>query len=127
MGGVEGDEIVRRQSRCSDAGGVRHWMVSHIAEVAGEWRGEFALERCGIGFGGPVNFAEQRVVLSTHVGGWRDFDLCGFVREAARVPAIMDNDANVGAIGEATFGAGQGCSPLFYNTPPTGIRGGLLE
>src|SRR4029077_6447379 len=89
----DGDVMVRRESRATDAGGGRQWMVAQIGAIAGEWRREFALEGCGIGFGVRVNFAAQRVVLSTHVGGWRDFDLCGFVREAAGVPAIMDNDA----------------------------------
>ena len=65
------------------------------------------------------------MVLSTHVHGWNDFDLCGFVRGLAGAPAIMDNDANVGAIGEAEFGAGKGYSPLFYMTLSTGIGGGI--
>src|SRR5450756_3175072 len=70
-----GDRMVRRESRATDAGGGREWMGARIAAIAGEWRREFKLERCGIGFGGPVNFAEQRVVLSTHVSGWRGFCL----------------------------------------------------
>jgi len=119
--------MVRRESRATDAAGGRPWMVARIAEIAGQWRREFPLEGCGIGFGGPVNFASQRIVLSTHVGGWRDFDLCGFVTEAVGAPAIMDNDANVGAIGEAEFGAGMGYSPLFYMTLSTGIGGGIWE
>jgi glucokinase len=123
----DGDRMVRRESRATDAEGGREWMTARIAEVAGEWRRGFAFERCGIGFGGPVNFAAQRVVLSTHVGGWRDFDLCGFVREVSGAPAVMDNDANVGAIGEAEFGAGKGYSPLFYMTLSTGIGGGIYE
>jgi glucokinase len=39
----------------------------------------------------------------------------------------MDNDANVGAMGEAAYGAGRGCSPLFYMTLSTGIGGGIWE
>jgi glucokinase len=39
----------------------------------------------------------------------------------------MDNDANVGAIGEAEFGAGRGFSPIFYMTLSTGIGGGIWE
>jgi glucokinase len=74
-----------------------------------------------------VNFAAQRVVFSTHVGGWRDFDLCGFVGEVTGAPAVMDNDANAGALGEAEFGAGKGFSPLFYMTLSTGIGGGIYE
>src|SRR3982751_6285955 len=127
MAVFDGPTMVRRESRATDAAGGREWMVARIAEIAGAWRREFPLEACGIGFGGPVNFAEQRVVLSTHVGGWRDFDLCGFVQEAAGAPAVMDNDANVGAIGEAEFGAGKGCSPLFYMTLSTGIGGGIYD
>jgi glucokinase len=74
-----------------------------------------------------VDFTAQRVYLSTHVGGWRDFDLCGFVREISGASTTMDNDANVGAMGEAWFGAGRGCSPLFYMTLSTGIGGGIVE
>jgi glucokinase len=123
----DGDRMVRRESRATNAAGGRDWMVERIAEICAGWRREFPLERCGIGFGGPVNFAAQRVVFSTHVGGWNDFDLCGFVQEAAGVPAVMDNDANAGAIGEAEFGAGKGYSPVFYMTLSTGIGGGIWE
>jgi len=127
MAMFDGDRTVRRESRATDAEGGRAWMTAQIAEIAGAWRREFPIERCGIGFGGPVNFAAQRVVFSTHVGGWRDFDLCGFVTEVTGAPAILDNDANVGAIGEAEFGAGKGCSSLFYMTLSTGIGGGIYH
>ncbi|SPF52593.1 ROK family protein (putative glucokinase) [Candidatus Sulfopaludibacter sp. SbA4] len=119
--------MVRRESRATDAAGGREWMLARIREIVAAWRLDFPFERCGIGFGGPVDFAGQRVVLSTHVGGWRDFDLCGFVSELSGAPAIMDNDANAGAIGEAEFGAGKGCSPLFYMTLSTGIGGGIYD
>jgi glucokinase len=125
MAVFDGPAMVRRESRATDAAGGREWMVAQIAEIAGAWRREFPIEGCGIGFGGPVNFAAQRVVLSTHVGGWRDFDLCGFVSDVTGAPAVMDNDANVGAIGEAKFGAGKGCPSLFYMTLSTGIGGGI--
>ncbi|MGO9257772.1 MAG: ROK family protein [Bryobacteraceae bacterium] len=127
MAVFDGSRLVRRESRATDAGGGREWMLAQIRDIASEWLHEFAFERCGIGFGGPVNFAAQRVVLSTHVGGWRDFDLCGFVRDLTGAPAVMDNDANVGALGEAEFGAGMGYSPLFYMTLSTGIGGGIYE
>ncbi|HEY1495625.1 MAG TPA: ROK family protein [Candidatus Solibacter sp.] len=127
MAVFDGGRMVRRESRATNAAGGRAWMVERIAEICAAWRREFPLERCGIGFGGPVDFAAQRVVFSTHVGGWNDFDLCGFVQQAAGVPAVMDNDANAGAIGEAEFGAGKGYSPVFYMTLSTGIGGGIWE
>ena len=42
------------------------------------------------------------------------------------VPTVMDNDANVGALGEGVYGAGRGQRPLFYMTLSTGIGGGIL-
>jgi glucokinase len=123
----DGACMVRRESQATDAAGGREWMLARIEEIVGRWRQEFQFEACGIGFGGPVDFAAQRVVLSTHVSGWRGFDLCGFVREVAGAPVVMDNDANAGAIGEAEFGSGRGFSPIFYMTLSTGIGGGIYE
>ena len=65
------------------------------------------------------------MALSTHVGGWRDFMLTRWAQDLLGVPAIMDNDANAGAMGEGEYGAGKGCSPLFYMTLSTGIGGGI--
>jgi len=127
MAVFDGPRMVRRESRATDAAGGREWMMEQIAEIVRVWAPEYRFTACGIGFGGPVNFAAQRVVLSTHVSGWQAFDLCGFVQQLTGVPVVMDNDANAGAVGEAEFGAGKGCSPLFYMTLSTGIGGGIYE
>jgi glucokinase len=117
--------MVRCESRPTNQEGGRDWMLAQIGGIVAEWRQEFRFERCGVGFGGPVNFAEQRVALSTHVGGWRDFHLSAHLRDLLGIPVAMDNDANAGALGEALYGAGRGCSPLFYMTLSTGIGGGI--
>ena len=127
MAGFESDRMVARETRATDREGGREWMLSQIADVGRSWRASHGFEICGVGFGGPVDFAAQRVALSTHVGGWNDFDLPGFVRTELGVPAVMDNDANVGALGEAHFGAGLGFDPLFYMTLSTGIGGGVVH
>jgi glucokinase len=118
--------MIARESRATDRDGGRQWMAGQIGAMAREWSRRFGVERCGIGFGGPVDYPAQRVALSTHVGGWADFDLPCLVRECAGVPVVMDNDANVGALGEAVYGAGRGCDPLFYMTLSTGIGGGIV-
>jgi glucokinase len=98
-------------------------MLARIGEIAGRW-GQFG--RCGIGFGGPVDFPRQRVVLSTHVGGWRNFPLIERIGTMFGAPVVMDNDANAGALGEALYGAGRDARPLFYMTLSTGIGGGIV-
>jgi glucokinase len=123
----EGDRMVRRESRPTNREGARDWMLEQVIAIAREWKREFPFIRCGIGFGGPVDFGRQRVAFSTHVGGWNDFHLSAFLARELSVPAIMDNDANAGAIGEAVYGAGRGHSPLFYMTLSTGIGGGIYS
>ncbi|MFB3828773.1 MAG: ROK family protein [Bryobacteraceae bacterium] len=127
MAAFQGDRMVRRESRATDKQGGREWMLEQIGSLARAWHEELPFERCGIGFGGPVHFAEQRVALSTHVGGWRDFRLTAFMHGLLGIPVVMDNDANAGAVGEGEFGAGRGCSPLFYMTLSTGIGGGIYH
>lgn len=126
MAVFENDRIVERLTRPTDREGGRDWMMDQIATTAREWSRRRRFQRCGVGFGGPVDFASQTVALSTHVGGWKDFPLVERLRKIVEAPVIMDNDANVGGLGEAEFGAGAACRPLFYMTLSTGIGGGLI-
>ncbi len=125
MAVFDGDRMMERESRTTDREGGPEWMLRQILFVARSWSShEFT--RCGIGFGGPVSFKDQTVALSTHVGGWKDFRLSESIAQSLGVPTIMDNDANVGALGEGAYGAGRDCDPLFYMTLSTGIGGGIL-
>lgn len=121
------DRLVVRESRSTDRKGGKDWMLAQIAEIARGWAISMGFERCGIGFGGPVLFDRQRVALSTHVGGWSDFDLTDWAVRELGVPAVMDNDANAGVLGEGLYGAGRGVAPLFYMTLSTGIGGGIAD
>ena len=123
----DGDRMMLRESRATDREGGRDWMLGTIVSIAREWSRQTSLDVCGIGFGGPVNFEKQIVALSTHVGGWKDFALSEYLTAQLGIPAIMDNDANVGALGEALYGAGAGFAPtVFYMTVSTGVGGGVV-
>jgi glucokinase len=126
LAAFEGSRMVRRESRLTDAEGGRDWMLAQLREIASAWQAEQEFQACGIGFGGPVDYAAQRIALSTHVGGWQDFELTAWVRDELGVPAVMDNDADVGGLGEAIHGAGAGYDPIFYMTISTGIGGGII-
>lgn len=123
----EGGALVKRETRATDRAGGRDWMLDELRALASAWiLSGLRWDRCGIGFGGPVLFDLQRVALSTHVGGWSDFDFTAWAQQAFSAPAVMDNDANVGGLGEAAHGAGRGVRPLIYVTLSTGVGGGLI-
>jgi len=122
----DGKRMVERESHATDREGGRDWMLPRMEAVIKTLGARHRFDCCGIGFGGPVDFERQRVVLSTHAPGWSDFDLPGCLADLLGFVPVMDNDANAGALGEALYGAGRGCRPLFYLTLSTGIGGGLV-
>jgi glucokinase len=84
------------------------------------------LAAIGVSFGGPVDASRGLVRLSHHVAGWEETPLRDMLRAEFGAPAAVDNDANVAALGEWRFGAGQGAASLLYVTVSTGIGGGWV-
>jgi glucokinase len=80
----------------------------------------------GVSFGGPVDANTGTVRLSHHVAGWENIPLKELLEQDFGVRAYVDNDANVAALGEHRFGAGQGYDSLFYITISTGVGGGWI-
>jgi len=80
----------------------------------------------GVSFGGPVDFKTGTVRLSHHVPGWENIELQRLLESEFGATASVDNDANVAALGEHRFGAGQGYNSLLYITVSTGVGGGWI-
>ncbi|BAY20608.1 ROK family protein [Calothrix sp. NIES-2100] len=80
----------------------------------------------GVSFGGPVDATTGCVRLSHHVAGWENLPLKQLLEQEFGVQAYVDNDANIAALGEHRFGAGQGYDSLFYITISTGVGGGWI-
>ena len=80
----------------------------------------------GVSFGGPVDFERGLVRLSHHVPGWEETPLRQWLTAEFDAPVWVDNDANVAALGEWRYGAGQGVDDLLYVTVSTGVGGGWV-
>jgi glucokinase len=80
----------------------------------------------GAGFGGPVDWKTGRICRSHQIEGWSEFPLASWLTSLAQAPVFVDNDANLGALGEAACGAGTGFNPVFYVTLGSGVGGGLV-
>jgi glucokinase len=80
----------------------------------------------GVGFGGPVDWHTGRICCSHQIEGWSEFPLAEWLLNLAQAPVRVDNDANVGALGEALRGAGADFHSVFYVTLGSGVGGGLV-
>jgi glucokinase len=84
------------------------------------------LAAVGVGFGGPVDWKTGRICCSHQIEGWSGFPLASWLSSLAHAPVFVDNDANLGALGEAVHGAAAGFNPVFYVTLGSGVGGGLV-
>jgi glucokinase len=79
----------------------------------------------GVGAPGPVNDADGSVSVGVNIG-WSNFPLKKKLQEVLSLPVVIDNDANVAALGEMWKGAGDGSSDMLCITLGTGVGGGVI-
>ena len=108
--------------RAVGAAGIRQLIERALPELLGGRQ----IRKVGVGFGGPVDWETGKICRSHQIEGWSDFDLGSWLRQLAGAPVVVDNDANVAALGEALCGAGVGFNPVFYVTLGSGVGGGLV-
>jgi len=80
----------------------------------------------GCGFPGPVQGTDGGAVDPAILPGWRDVRPVERLEAEFAAPAAVANDANLGALGEWTWGAARGCSEVGYVKAATGIGAGLV-
>ncbi len=91
------------------------------------WPAQSDVDAIGLAVPGAVNPYEGCVYVSPNIPGWVDLPLRKIVQEKFKTPTAVGNDANLAALGEWRFGAGQGHHNLLYFTISTGIGGGVIE
>jgi glucokinase len=81
----------------------------------------------GIGMGapGPVNDANGSIYEAINLG-WQNYPLKDVLEMETSLPAFIDNDANIAALGEMWKGAGNGAKDLVCVTLGTGVGGGVI-
>jgi predicted NBD/HSP70 family sugar kinase len=80
----------------------------------------------GMGLPGPVHRTTGELGDSTILPGWVRVRAATAMGDALGLPVTVDNDANLGALSEWTWGAAQGYSDVAYLKIATGIGAGLI-
>lgn len=80
----------------------------------------------GIGVPGPVNTEAGMVVSPPIMPGWDRFPIRDTLEKIWECPITLNNDAELGALGEWAYGAGRGENNIAYIKVGSGIGAGLM-
>ncbi|WP_213585030.1 ROK family glucokinase [Paenibacillus sp. J2TS4] len=84
------------------------------------------IEGVGAGIAGFLDIPNGIVLESPNITPFRNIPLVQILEERLGKRVILNNDANVAALGEAWGGAGAGISNLVCYTLGTGVGGGII-
>ncbi|MQY16828.1 Protein mlc [Streptomyces sp. RB5] len=80
----------------------------------------------GLGVPGPIDVATGVLGSTSILPGWAGTNPREDLAERLGVPVYVDNDANLGALGELVWGAGRGVKDLAYIKVASGVGAGLV-
>ena len=90
------------------------------------WPEEYNVSGMAAAIAGPLDLANGRIIRSPNIPDLNDFYITDYLSTKFRVPVALGNDANLAALGEWKYGAGQGHQHLIYITISTGIGSGII-
>ena len=101
------------------------------AELASEVLAEAGIDRSrvigvGIGIPGPVDREHGTAGSATILPGWVGLRIADAMQARLGLAVAIENDANLGALAELTWGAGRDCTNFAYIKAATGIGAGLV-
>ena len=94
--------------------------------IASVWPVEDKVAAIGIAAPGPTNPKSGIIYQAPNIPGWTNLPLRQLLEDRFSAPVCLGNDANLAALGEWRFGAGQGHHNILYLTISTGIGGGVI-
>jgi glucokinase len=87
-----------------------------------------AIVGVGISSPGPVDPWRGVVLQTPNMGsGFFDVPVAEEMASALELPAFLERDTNVAALGEMAFGAARGCADFIYLTVSTGVGGAIVS
>ncbi len=80
----------------------------------------------GVGVPSPLDSSAHKLISPPYMPGWDGTDVVAELSREFHIPVFLDNDANLGALGESKYGAGKNIHNFAYVKIGTGIGCGLI-
>ena len=94
----------------------------HIRELTAENK----IQKVAAGFPGVLNLQRTSPLARGNLRGWVGKPLKKSLEKIVSAPVLLENDAALGGLGEATVGAGKGYGIVAYLTISTGFGGSRI-
>ncbi len=101
-------------------------MCDAIRQLSARYNNAGALQGIGIGVPGIIDMKTGMVRESPNLPGWTESPVRAEIEKRLGTRVILENDANVAALGEKWLGAGRDVEDLAILTLGTGVGGGLI-
>lgn len=97
--------------------------VQTLKQVADELSHGEKIDGVAGGIAGPLDREKTMLVASPHISGWIQKPLKLELEKTFGCKVLLENDADLGGLGEATKGAGVGKNIMAFLTISTGVGG----
>ena len=90
------------------------------------WPEKYTVSGMATAIAGPLDLPNGRIIRTPNIPDLNDFCITDYLSKKFQVPIALGNDANLAALGEWKYGAGQNHQHLIYLTISTGIGSGII-
>src|SRR6202050_575803 len=101
-------------------------MCDAIQRLSAKYKETGKLLGAGIGIPGIIDMQTGMLRKSANLPGWEDYPVRAEIERRLSAPVVLENDANVAALGEQWLGAARGVPNMAVVTLGTGIGGGIV-
>jgi len=101
-------------------------MCDAIQRISEKYRNSATLLGIGVGVPGIIDMQTGLVRESPNLPGWVDYPAGADIGQRLKTMVILENDANVAALGEQWLGAAKDYADMAMLTLGTGVGGGLV-
>ncbi len=101
-------------------------MCDAIQHLSAKYKETGKFLGAGIGVPGIIDLASGMLRKSANLAGWEDYPVRDEIERRLGARVVLENDANVAALGEQWLGAARGVPNMAVVTLGTGIGGGIV-